>query len=661
MPRRQARKAKAVPSRSRKPSLQVPPRDDDNEIRVGSRTFPGSARTFAGRILNVLPDTPDIRDRIYQPHLRALHPAIFPRIAFEVRDQGADSSCTGYALANTVDVLRFREVGPDHPEPVSARMLYEMAKRNDEWDGTAYEGSSIRGALKGFFRNGVCSERTAPDQPGVQGWELTYDMAKEAKNIRLGAYYRVQPDVSDYHAAINEVGAIYVSAQVHSNWQSPKNGVIEPGGSPQGGHAFVIVGYDEKGFWILNSWGARWGRNGVAHWCYSDWAANIMDAWVLQLGVRAPDVFSIIPQATPAEAAGLFGIGDPNRADILGHFINIDDGRFVTTGKYGSPELPEMKQTVDRLTRPDANKDRGYEHLVIYAHGGLNTLTNEAKRISTWKRHDIFGRNRLYNFHLMWGSGLIDEAFGELSQAPAGRAAGAMADWLFEVALKGKGSYAWRNMKLDAQVAFGGKQFEGFDGGYTGLAPLLQGIDAAELRPRLHLVGHSAGAIMLGRLLSALGRFKLSKVELWSIHLMAPACTVDFFREHYGPFLSGNGALTLKDKIYLYNLTDELEREDKVDTGIRLAPVYERSLLYLVSRAYEDKVHMPLAGMQRFVGEMPTGPKLDIAYAQDGGTVTAATSHGDFDNDVATLTTIMSRIRGGRLDKPPIKSELTGY
>lgn len=158
------------------------------------------------------------------------------------------------------------------------------------------------------------------------------------------------------------------------NWSAPKGGKIEPSGQPQGGHAFAIVGYDEVGFWVLNSWGSAWGENGVAHWSYRDWAENIMDAWVLQLGVNAPEAFGAIPRATPAGTTGLFGIGDPNRSDILGHFINIDDGRLEKNGKYGSPNSLEMQQTVDRLSAADANNKDGYGHLVIYAHGGLTRL-----------------------------------------------------------------------------------------------------------------------------------------------------------------------------------------------------------------------------------------------------------------------------------------------
>ena len=414
-------------------------------------------------------------------------------------------------------------------------------------------------------------------------------MAKEARETRLGAYFRLDPDISDYHAAINEVGVVYASAQIHSNWERPRNGIIEPGGKPLGGHAFAIVGYDDKGFWVLNSWGPKWGNRGIAHWDYVDWAANVMDAWVLQLGVRAPAAFGAVPRASPSGTSGLFGFGDPNRGDIVGHFINVDDGRLVTDGKYGSPSSDEMQETVKRLVLPQANDGKGYDHLVIYAHGGLNSLPDEARRIATWKRNDIFGRNRIYNFHLMWGSGFIDEAFGKLSESPAvGRAGGRLSDWLFEAGLgKETGAYAWRNMKQDARVAFDGEA--DYDGGFRGLLPLLAGIDKAKQRPKLHLVGHSAGSIVLGHLLSTLKRFQLSNVELSSIHLMAPACTVDFFRQHYEPYLTGKGAQKLLDKIYLYNLQDKQELVDTVSANFPLLPSYSHSLLYLVSRAYEER------------------------------------------------------------------------
>ena len=630
-------------------------------LQVGTRTFEGQRTQLGQHQLDVLPDLPDIRDRPYRPHLQALEPGIYPRVAFPVRDQGKDSSCTGFALAHAIDYLRFRETSSDNPAPVSARMLYEMAKHNDEWEGAAYEGSSLRGAIKGFFRNGVCKDDTAPDAPGVKDWALTYEMAKEAREIRLGAYYRVEPDITDYHAALNEVGCIYASAQIHKGWMSPVNGKIEAGGAAAGGHAFVIVGYDAEGFWVLNSWGSEWGENGVAHWRYKDWAATIMDAWVLQMGVRSPAAFSAAPRATVASQSGIFGFGDPSRGDIVGHFINMDDGRYVRRGKYYSPNGAEMGVTVDRLAKTDSNSGKGYEHLILYAHGGLNSLAADASRIATWKRNEIFSQHKIYNFHLMWGSGFLDEAFGAISRSPArSRAGGLFTDWIFDAGIgKRTGAYAWRNMKTDALMAFGGQG--GFDGGFIGLKPLLRGLDGAARRPKLHLVGHSAGSIVLGHLLSALGRFQLQNLELASIHLMAPACTTAFFRSHYKPYLENSGSRPLTDKIYLYNMTDGLERADTVSTGIPLLPSYSKSLLYLVSRAYEEQEKMPLAGMELYRPGLPQSAKLDIAYSGRDKSLTASTSHGGFDNDPKTIATIMRRITGRADIAEPQKDALAGY
>ena len=47
---------------------------------------------------------------------------------------------------------------PDKDE-VSPRMLYNMARRYDEWPGENYSGSSARGAMKGWHKHGVCSRK----------------------------------------------------------------------------------------------------------------------------------------------------------------------------------------------------------------------------------------------------------------------------------------------------------------------------------------------------------------------------------------------------------------------------------------------------------------------------------------------------------------------
>ena len=141
-------------------------------------------------------------------------------------------------------------------------MLYEMAKRYDEWDGEEYSGSSCRGAIKGWYNMGVAEDsfwKYVPNRPG----QMSLDAAKNARSTTIGAYFRLKNRISDFHSAINEAGVVYCSATVHDGW-SDENIVDKvipyDDDEPKGGHAFAIVGYNDKGFWVQNSWGCTYRR-----------------------------------------------------------------------------------------------------------------------------------------------------------------------------------------------------------------------------------------------------------------------------------------------------------------------------------------------------------------------------------------------------------------
>src|SRR6185436_3184190 len=83
-----------------------------------------------------------------------------------ILDQGSEGACTGFALAAVINFLRSdaRKAGS-----VSPQMLYEMARRYDEWPGESYEGSSARGAMKGWVTHGVArSHSWTTDMKGPQ-------------------------------------------------------------------------------------------------------------------------------------------------------------------------------------------------------------------------------------------------------------------------------------------------------------------------------------------------------------------------------------------------------------------------------------------------------------------------------------------------------------
>ena len=107
-----------------------------------------SARGPAARRFDARRDTMDFRDQMFVPTLVEVPPHVplgeYVECEVPILDQGQEGACTGYGLATVVHyLLRRRRVMPDH-DGVSPRMLYEMARRYDEWPGQDYEGSSAR-------------------------------------------------------------------------------------------------------------------------------------------------------------------------------------------------------------------------------------------------------------------------------------------------------------------------------------------------------------------------------------------------------------------------------------------------------------------------------------------------------------------------------------
>ncbi|HEY7116407.1 MAG TPA: C1 family peptidase, partial [Tepidisphaeraceae bacterium] len=242
------------------------------------------------RTLDARPDTPDFRDKLYEATLVEV-PPLWPlqdylKLRVPILNQGQEGACTGFGLATVANyLLRKRRVKPDKTS-VSPRMIYEMARRYDEWPGEDYSGSSARGAMKGWHKHGICAEsKWQYDANNPQG-TLDHGRAADATKRPLGAYYRVNhQDLVCMHSALTEVGILYATSKVHDGWRKPKSdGTIVRTENLIGGHAFAIVAYDHEGFWIQNSWGKTWGKQGFGHVSYDDWLANGTDVWVARLG-----------------------------------------------------------------------------------------------------------------------------------------------------------------------------------------------------------------------------------------------------------------------------------------------------------------------------------------------------------------------------------------
>ena len=611
------------------------------------------------RVLNVRPDTPDIRDRYYEPALVQLASQIDNRGGL-LLDQGTEGACTGFALAGVINLLNLKRGVSFEASP---RMLYEMAQKHDEWPGEDYAGSSCRGAIRGWKNMGVCSNGDSKFVANKSG-ELTIKRAMAARQHPVGAYYRLRANVVDYHAALNEVDALYISARVHAGWLSPKAGegeelcVIEPNPEPAGGHAFAIVGYNAVGFIVQNSWGEGWGTDGYALWRYADWQVNVSDGWVFRLGVPTPSIFGLqAKQSTAPEDAEFFTRG-PKRQDIAGHFAHFDDGRFKTRGDYWTTPA-DIRQTAARI-RDNAD---WYKHLVVYVHGGLNSPKSSARRVAALK--DGFTRNRIYPFHIMYDTGIAEELKDVVLRAFTGaqsRAEGFL-DWfndqivertdkLIEDAARKPVTPLWDEMRRDARLPF--------EFGANGATP--DGLESIKIIAntlsgsgiKIHLAGHSTGAVLIGHLLKALDTLKATDLVATST-LLAPACTLDFFHEHYAPRLKPAHKGTRLPVLDIYNLTEKLELDDNV------VMAYRKSLLCLVSNAFERERGKPILGMQRFSKTLKATSGLNITYSNGKGAATRSESHGGFDNDARTMNSLLTRILDAAPPEPFNDKEMKGY
>jgi len=609
-------------------------------------------------------DAFDFRDLVYRPALVELPDEFYPRWnLLHILDQGEQGACTGFGLAATVNYLLAHK--HDRPlkagERASARMLFQMARRYDQWKGERYDWSSPRGAMKGWYRHGVCAEALWPNGATAAEEHLTPARQDEALKRPLGAYYRVLPRRTDVHAALREVGIVYAAAETHAGWDARGRPEIayKAGDTGGGGHAFAIVGYNRDGFLVQNSWGEDWGgfrhgnkaRAGVALWRYEDFDLNVWDLWVARTALAVESIAALRggkyaqgTGGTRIEASG------PPVAQIAGHFVHIDDGQYDPEGEYATDQGAVGRICKDLVTG-------GAKHILLFAHGGLNDVNGSATRVGKWRT--VFKANGIAELHFIWETGFFEELRDVLlgkEKFAKERVSGISSwwdDWIEKMS-QPVGFPLWSEMRSDAETAFDSIPAAGTDF----ITALKKEIAAAGGNaPKVHLVCHSAGSIWMGHLIERWERIGGPAIE--QLMLFAPACSVDLFRDKIVPAMKSR----LIGRLHHFQLDDKREQDDNV------ASVYRKSLLYLVSRSFQDKNRVvPILGMQKYrddvnrlVNDAGIAGRYSVYDPQTTSARTLAQQHGRFDNDEATMNSMLEFVLGAPSQKPFDKTSLGGY
>lgn len=260
---------------------------------------------MAERALGWQPDPPDERDDAFAVstilgEFDLAPPAASNRELVDgMFDQLNIGSCVGNAFSRAdhmLEVAAFNAgIIAEIPEP-SSRLFHYYNSRKQHGDHKRDSGTFIRLCVQQANELGVPPESIWPYTPwedvnGEPMWSVKPALRayQHASADRIRVYRRI---ASEGEARRDEVQRVladglpiifgtYIAKSFVDN-RGPL--LIEPPGLEPiaGGHAMVMVGYDERGVEICNSWGTDWRDKGFAFmsWEYIAWHGT-RDIWAL--------------------------------------------------------------------------------------------------------------------------------------------------------------------------------------------------------------------------------------------------------------------------------------------------------------------------------------------------------------------------------------------
>lgn len=597
----------------------------------------------------VVKDQVDDRDRLYLATSSAPLPtttelADYRTLADETWHQRGEE-CTGFALAAIANYLIRRIDGQADQPSVSRRMLYEMAQR---YDGEMHvEGSTLRGALTGWSRVGVSSDDAWPyhpnDEHGTVHGSLTLARILDGRSRPLTGYQRIADErVETMKRALVEGNPLYVAARTHVGWYrlflSTSSSVItrRPDDVDRGIHAFVIIGFDETGFVMQNSWGPEWGDDGYAVLPFDQWTAGATDAWVIDGGIAAP----VEPVSHDSLVTALGAASDDTAAkalyrDMWPHLVVLqDDGQLASTGLYEMDEgsVKTLLYLFDEHTKAQNWQNR---RLAVVAGGAGQTTTSSIEGFRSLR--DTMLANEIYPIFFVWETAWHDDLAHELltwaqHRDDANISAGvatkiAAADSLCQA--------IWHEFTDRAHRACTTRQ---------GGAHLLAQSIAYKRNQRpfdLHLISHGIGDLLMAPLATIL------PAPVTSATAVASALPLHRFERIYGEMLL-DGCL---QHLTVGNLTPDAEAAD------RFGPT-DASLLELASQVWElsRSAMRETAHVARRTGNWDVGavPLLGLSsdfdrselagHLQDAGRVESMQIAGVAHMDLLTTTAVSDRI-----------------
>ncbi len=224
-----------------------------------------------------IPDIPDHRDHLYGAPIRTLQ-TLPPSVDLTAKcpavyDQGQIGSCTANAIGAALEFDRMKQGLADF---MPSRLFIYYNERAMEHTTGSDSGAQIRDGVKSVSKQGDCPETEWPYDPSpAQDNKLltkrpTPQCYKDAKKYTAVQYQRVDQSLAQMKGCLATGSPIIIGFTVYESFES--SAVAQTGDAPMpspgeqvlGGHAVLVVGYDDatSRFRLRNSWGTGWGKNG---------------------------------------------------------------------------------------------------------------------------------------------------------------------------------------------------------------------------------------------------------------------------------------------------------------------------------------------------------------------------------------------------------------
>lgn len=184
-----------------------------------------------------------------------------------VRDQGKQGSCYAQVASCVKEWQEKKDNGFD--EYMSPQFFYNNRPNNHDDNKNNDDGMYGRDVMKLLKVVGICREYDYPYGKIEKRYDIPQSCFEKAKEYKIKTYASIK-SIQSLKESLVLNGPCLITFPCYGNslyfWR--KNG------KKKGGHAVTVVGYDNLGFIIRNSWGKDWGNEGYTKYYFWEWGAH---------------------------------------------------------------------------------------------------------------------------------------------------------------------------------------------------------------------------------------------------------------------------------------------------------------------------------------------------------------------------------------------------